>query len=123
MNSHSHNFYFKYIKKGGIAGENQIISFNSETKQIEKISRSSQPIRIILSENEEHQLLDAFDSSNFFNLPNYFFPLEKADSVLHVLISLKDNDVNSCIWSDASEDIPNGLIKLTDDIQNIFAEE
>jgi hypothetical protein len=120
MNNHSHNFVFKYNKKGGISGENQTILFNSDTKQIEIRSRSSPPRRTILSEEEEHRLLDAFESANFFKLENYYLPLEGTDSILYVVIAFKENALNSCIWSDGSQDVPPSLINLTETMENLL---
>jgi|SRR5438093_8321707 len=119
-------FSFKYTESGGLTNRYLLISYNSKTNVITSstdISGSNitqkQP-----SESDEQELKEVVRTSEFFKT-RIDYPPEKEDEnlIAHTLTITVDDNTHTTGWTDVSEDIPDSIIKIVNEIKRIVSKE
>jgi hypothetical protein len=123
-NSKNTSFSFKYVESGGLANNYLVISFDSETDNL-KVSTDISGTNLNqkpIEDSEKDTLIDTIRKNNFFDTESTYVTEKEDEDNTALSSSLTvtlDNDIHTSVWTTKSNDVPNGLIEITNEITNI----
>jgi hypothetical protein len=115
---------FLYEKGGGFAPvlSSERISYDSLTKQLVSISALKPPEIKILTGPEQHCLEQLIVGGGFFEANSDYPPVKgAADFFTHSLGIILGNKTHNVSWTDVSEGVPEGIIKIVKEIRDLAA--
>ena len=115
---------FLYERGGGFAPQlsSERISYDSLTNQLVSISGSNPPEIKILTDPEQYCLEKIIEQSGFFEASSDYPPVKgAADFFTHSLGIILSNKTHTVSWTDVSEGVPEGIIKIVQEIQDLAA--
>jgi hypothetical protein len=128
-------FKFAYTKLGILGGIYQLISYDSATDAltlrssaaaIPQESNGQSNIQLNtqssgqLSESEKNSLKQLINDNGFFEANSFYPPSTKGAqnyTLLHVLSITIDNKLHTVLWTDASNNVPAGLLSIVQAIE------
>lgn|SRR5215212_8234716 len=126
------NITFRYTKVGVLSEIYQRITYDSKTNAL-SISNStsfgstsqssSQQLSKQLSESDTKNFENMIMENRFFETSTSYPPPSKgeyADYYLYILNIAMDGRIHTVFWTNISNNVPEGLLKITEKIENIF---
>jgi hypothetical protein len=120
-------FSFKYTESGGLTARYLMISFDSKTNTLTSstdISGSNLSHKPV-SDSDKQELKDEITKNNFFN-SKADYPPEKEDPSLiaySLAVTIGGDKTHTTTWTNDSKEIPDGIVKIVDEIRRITAKE
>jgi hypothetical protein len=120
-NSSHSDLIFVYIKEGGFVGMRQKIFYDSFTKELTFVDERSNTFRIkkLTGDKEKDIRNEAEDDKIFDTDQNYPPRPGSADFISFGLFIIINNKSHSVKWTEASQNVPNGLSKFASVIENM----
>jgi hypothetical protein len=118
------SFSFKYVESGGLANNYLVISFDSDSNNL-KVSADISGANLTqkpLEDLEKNDLINTITNNDFFNTESTYVTEKEDEDNTAISSSLTvtiDNDIHTTVWTDKSNDVPRGLIEISNEIRNI----
>lgn len=122
---------FAYTKLGVLGGIYQLVSYDSTTDVLtlrssaaaipqESNNQSNTQSSGQLSESEKNNLKQLINDNGFFEANSFYPPSTKGAqnyTLLYVLSITVDNSLHTVLWTDASNNVPAGLLSIVQAIE------
>jgi len=121
------NFSFKYIESGGLTARYLLISFDSKTNNVNYSTDATGAVvsqRPISSESDLKGLKDVITREGFFRTQSSYSPTKDNEPYIASNLTITmDDKVHTVTWADTSIGVPDGLVKVTDEIKKLTGEK